>query len=56
MNGLLTRSDWRAVSRIPLVFLPGGTSDGLVASILRSCGLEHSLANAIYLAIKGVWY
>ena len=53
VNGLLTRPDWRAVSRVPLAFLPGGTSDGLIASIIRSCGLEHSLDNAIYLAIKG---
>lgn len=53
VNGLLTRPDWRAVSRIPLAFLPGGTSDGLVTSIMRSSGLEPSIDNAIYAAIKG---
>ena len=53
VNGLLTRSDWRIVSKLPLGFLPGGTSDALVTNLLASAGMKYSLDNSIYLLIKG---
>ena len=38
---------------VPLIPIPGGTSNGLVKSILFECGLDYSVINMIFVALKG---
>ena len=55
MNGLLTRDDWSQFREtITLGFIPGGTGNGLVKSLLDHTGEEYGILEAAFKITKGV--
>ncbi|PIN10829.1 Sphingosine kinase, involved in sphingolipid metabolism [Handroanthus impetiginosus] len=53
LNGLLTRKDWDNAIRIPLGAVPAGTGNGMVKSLLDSCGEPCSPSYAMRSIIRG---
>lgn len=54
VNGIRARSDSREVfDKVPLIPIPGGTSNGLVKSILHESGEEYCVVNSLYVILKG---
>merc|ERR1719223_25304 len=57
INGIGSRSEDSAISllqnKIKLAVIPGGTSNGLVKSVLFECNESHSVLSASFVAIKG---
>lgn len=53
VNGLMSRGDWDAIkSKVTLGILPGGTSNGLVKSLLHQQHEVYSSLNAAWLIVK----
>ena len=54
VEGIGLRSDAISIFKtVPLIPIPGGTSNGLVKSILYECNLDYGVLNMIFVAIKG---
>ncbi|OMO76548.1 hypothetical protein CCACVL1_15577 [Corchorus capsularis] len=53
VNGLLEREDWAAAIKMPIGMVPGGTSNGMVKSLLDAVGEPCTPANAILAVIRG---
>jgi sphingosine kinase len=54
INGIAERSDGRHIlESVAIAPIPGGTGNGLVKSLLFESGEEYSVANAVFLALKG---
>ncbi|XVE51252.1 hypothetical protein DITRI_Ditri02bG0025000 [Diplodiscus trichospermus] len=53
VNGLLEREDWSAAIKMPLGMVPGGTSNGMIKSLLDCSGETCSASNAILAVIRG---
>ncbi|GFQ01821.1 sphingosine kinase 1 [Phtheirospermum japonicum] len=53
LNGLLIRTDWDNAIRIPLGVVPAGTGNGMVKSLLDSCGEPCAASNATVSIIRG---
>ncbi|KAG8385621.1 hypothetical protein BUALT_Bualt03G0064100 [Buddleja alternifolia] len=53
LNGLLIREDWDIAIRIPLGVVPAGTGNGMVKSLLDSCGEPCAASNATRSIIQG---
>ena len=54
VTGISERSDGEQVFKtVPLLPIPGGSSNGLVKSMLFESGMEYSITNAIFLCLKG---
>jgi len=54
VNGLYTREDWRHFKEtITFGFIPGGTGNGLVKSLLDHTGEEYGILEAVYKIAKG---
>jgi sphingosine kinase len=54
VNGIYRRQDQiQIMNTTTLGFIPGGTGNGLVKSILDHAGEEFSVENAAFLAAKG---
>ncbi|KAK6149852.1 hypothetical protein DH2020_017377 [Rehmannia glutinosa] len=53
LNGLLVREDWDKAIRIPLGVVPAGTGNGMVKSLLDSCGEPCAASNATVSIIRG---
>ena len=53
LNGLMSRSDYEEVQKkIVMGGIPGGTSNGLMKSILSEAGEEYGAKEAAYLVIR----
>ncbi|KAI3456329.1 hypothetical protein Pfo_012992 [Paulownia fortunei] len=53
LNGLLIREDWDNAITIPLGVVPAGTGNGMVKSLLDSCGEPCASSNATLSIIRG---
>ena len=54
VQGMLHRDDWRtALSSIPVAPLPGGSGNGLVASICKCAGEGYGMAQMAFLIARG---
>ncbi|EYU27907.1 hypothetical protein ABFS82_13G113400 [Erythranthe guttata] len=53
LNGLLIREDWENAIKIPLGVVPAGTGNGMVKSLLDSCGEPCAASNATMSIIRG---
>lgn len=55
VNGLCSRDDGeRALARLVLIPVGGGTGNGLVKSVVFASDVEYSPVNAVFCALKGV--
>ena len=54
VNGIMSRKDKNQfLQSITLGFIPGGTANGLVASVIYTCDEEYGIREAAFLAAKG---
>jgi sphingosine kinase len=54
VNGLMSRSDWEVIEeKITLGIIPGGTSNGLVKSLLDLQGETFGVLEAAWLITRG---
>ncbi|KAG1704781.1 hypothetical protein DVH05_004809 [Phytophthora capsici] len=53
LQGLLNRKDWQQASLQPLGIIPGGSGNGLSASLLSRAGERFEAINAAYSLAKG---
>lgn len=54
VNGLMSRSDWEEIKeKITLGIIPGGTSNGLVKSLLDLQGENFGVLEAAWLITRG---
>ncbi|EYU35832.1 hypothetical protein MIMGU_mgv1a020787mg, partial [Erythranthe guttata] len=56
LNGLLIGEDWENAIKIPLGVVPAGTGNGMVKSLLDSCGEPCAASNATMSIIRGINY
>ena len=49
----MARPDWQRAIKTPLGILPGGSGNGLAASLLHSAGERFAAAHAAFLIAKG---
>ena len=53
INGIMTRTDWEEINKIPIGAIPGGSGNALIASLLSKTKRPYCLESACYLIIKG---
>ncbi|KAJ0412447.1 hypothetical protein ATCC90586_005467 [Pythium insidiosum] len=53
-QGLMQREDWRDAIQIPIGVVPGGSGNGLFASLMHACGERFQPVNAGFVLAKGV--
>ena len=50
----MCRRDWRHAIKTPLGILPGGSGNGLAASLLHAAGESFAAAHSAFLIARGV--
>ncbi|CAF2236888.1 unnamed protein product [Brassica napus] len=53
VNGLLQRSDWQTVFKLPIGVIPAGTGNGMIKSLLDAVGLQCCANSATISIIRG---